>query len=156
MENKNMQNNLVFISANFEFLVDTISKLETSEMPLTESLEIVENATKQLERVPGDIGDLTNSKLKNILEENPGLNAIMSIKDILLNKPPKNNLEIEYSPREIMCMKYVPLTSVDVERPFSRYKAMLRSNRRNFKFENFKSYVISNCFPHKDTMCDSE
>jgi hypothetical protein len=156
MECKNLQNNLAFISANFGFLVDTISKLETSKMALTESLEIVDNAIKQLERVPGEIGVLTNSKLQNILGKNPGFNAVMSIRDILLNKTPKNNLEIEYNPKELTCMKYAPITSVDVERSFSRYKAMLRSNRRHFKFENFKLYVVSNCFPHEDDLDDSE
>jgi len=64
-----LKNNLAFISTNFGFLVDTISKLETSKMPLTESLEIVDNAIKQLERVPGEIGVLNNSKLKNVLEK---------------------------------------------------------------------------------------
>ena len=68
-----MQNNLAFISTNFGFLVDTISKLETSKMPLTESLEIVDNAIKQLERVPGEIGVLTNSKLKNVWKKTQDL-----------------------------------------------------------------------------------
>ncbi|CAI6360338.1 unnamed protein product [Macrosiphum euphorbiae] len=151
IDSKNLQNNLAFISTNFGFLVDTISKLETSKMPLTESLEIVDNAIKQLERVPGEIGVLTNSKLKNVLEKNTGFNTVMSIRDILLNKTPNNKYsEIEYTPKEIMCMKYAPVTSVDVERSFSRYKAMLRPNHRHFTFENFKLYVVSNCFPHED------
>lgn len=47
-------------------------------------------------------------------------------------------------------MKYAPITFVDVERLFGRYKAMLRSNLRHFKFENFKLYVVSNGFPHED------
>ncbi|KAL4153161.1 hypothetical protein QTP88_000994 [Uroleucon formosanum] len=75
IDSKNLQNNLAFISTNFGFLVDTISKLETSKMPLTERLEIVDNAIKQLERVPGEIGVLTNSKLKNVLEKNTGFNT---------------------------------------------------------------------------------
>ncbi|KAL4126677.1 hypothetical protein QTP88_010886 [Uroleucon formosanum] len=110
IDSKNLQNNLSFISTNFGFLVDTISKLETSKMPLTESLEIVDNAIKQLERVPGEIGVLTNSKLKNVLEKNTGFNTVMSIRDILLNKTPNNNYsEIEYTRKEIMCMKYAPV-----------------------------------------------
>jgi len=41
----------------------------------------------------------------------------MSIRDIVLNKTPNNNYsEIEYTPKEIMCMKYAPVMSVDVER----------------------------------------
>jgi len=38
MENKNSHYDLAFISANFGFLVDTVSKLETSETSLTENL----------------------------------------------------------------------------------------------------------------------
>lgn len=154
MQNKNLQNNLAFITVHFGFLVDTISKLETSKMPLIESLEIVDQAIKHLETVPGDIGSLINAKLQNVLKKNPGLNDISSIRDILLNKTPTNNLEIELTPMEISSMSYAPITSVDVERSFSRYKAMLRSNRRHFKFENLKLYVVSNCFPHEETEDD--
>jgi hypothetical protein len=48
-------------------------------MALTESLEIVYNAIKQLERVPGEIGVLTNSKLQNILGKTPGFKVVKSI-----------------------------------------------------------------------------
>jgi hypothetical protein len=51
-----------------------------------------------LERVPGEIGFLTYLKLQDILGKIPGFNAEMSIKDILLDKFPKNNLKIEYNP----------------------------------------------------------
>ncbi|CAI6358220.1 unnamed protein product [Macrosiphum euphorbiae] len=61
--------------------------------------------------------------------------ASTNSKDILLNVTPNNNYsEIEYTPKEIMCMKYVPVTSVDAERSFSRYKEMLRPNRCHFTF----------------------
>jgi hypothetical protein len=74
-----LQNNLLLISANFVFLVDIISKLETSKMALTKSLEIVDNDIKQLERVPGEIGVLTNPKLQNILGKTPGFMIVKSI-----------------------------------------------------------------------------
>jgi hypothetical protein len=47
MENKNLQNHLAFTFACFEFLLENISKLET-KIPLTESLEIIDNVIKQL------------------------------------------------------------------------------------------------------------
>jgi hypothetical protein len=53
-------------------------------------------------------------------------------------------------------MNYAPVTSVDVEKLFSRYKAILRSNRRNLKFENLKLHVVSNCFSHDEYSDDSE
>jgi hypothetical protein len=48
-------------------------------MALTESLEIVDNAIKQLKRVPGEIGVLINSKLQNILGKIPGFKVVKSI-----------------------------------------------------------------------------
>jgi len=157
MENKNSQNNLTFISANFGFFVDTISKLETSEMPLAEGLEIVDNATKQLERVPGDIGVLTNSKIQNILKKkNPRIKRCNVDKGYTIKQTAKNNSEIEYDPTELTCMKCASNTFVDVERSFNRYKAMLRSNRCHLKFESFELHVVSNCSPHEDYLDDSE
>jgi hypothetical protein len=52
-------------------------------------------------------------------------------------------------------MKYAPVISVDVKKSFNRHKAILRSNRRNLKFENLKLYIISNCFSHKEYSNDS-
>lgn len=51
MEIKNFQNNLVFISVNFGFSVDSISKLETFETLLSKTSKIADNDAKQLERV---------------------------------------------------------------------------------------------------------
>jgi hypothetical protein len=67
-------------------------------MALTESLKIVDNTIKQLERVPREIKVLSNSKFQNILKKITGFNAVASVRDILLNTTPKNNLEIDYNP----------------------------------------------------------
>jgi hypothetical protein len=53
-------------------------------------------------------------------------------------------------------MIYASITSVDVEKSFSRYKIILRSNRHNLKFENLKLYFVSNCFSDKEYSDDSE
>jgi len=47
MENNNLKNNLIYISANFGFLIHTIKQLETRNMPLSESLCIVEESQKK-------------------------------------------------------------------------------------------------------------
>jgi len=43
-----------------------------------------------------------------------------------------------------MKMQYCPITSVEVERSLSRYKAVLLPIRRSFEFENLKMHII-NC-----------
>ena len=39
-------------------------------------------------------------------------------------------------------MKFAPMTSVDVERSFSRYKTILADNRRKCLFDNIKQHLI--------------
>lgn len=80
-----------------------------------------------------------------------GFKAVISIRDILLNRTPKNNLEIKYTPKELTCMKYAiaPITSVDVDRSLCHYKTMLRSNHHHIKLKIFKLCVISNCFSRR-------
>ncbi len=52
----------------------------------------------------------------------------------------------QFSLAELGAFKFAPITSVDVERSFSRYKNILRPNRRRFTFDNLKKYMIVNCF----------
>lgn len=78
-------------------------------------LEIIDNTIKQLERVSRKIGVLTHLKLQNILGgKKPWLNAVMSI------PTNKTNSEIKHSLKELTCMNYAPITSIDVERLFTR------------------------------------
>ena len=66
-----------------------------------------------------------------------------SYQNFLTSRTSEVSLDEELTPSDIVKMQYCPITSVDVERSFSRYKAVLRSNRRYFEFENFKIYVIN-------------
>lgn len=75
------------------------------------------------------------------LKNNLGLNSVSSIRDILLNITLKTNLEIEYNPTKLTCMKYAPIIFVNVERSFTCYNAMLGSNC-HFKFENFFNCML--------------
>lgn len=86
---------------------------------------------------------LANLKLQNILEKT-GLNAV--IMDYRLNKTPKNNLKIDYNLTDLTCIKHALITSVDMKRSFSCYKAILRSNLRHFKFKKFKLYTVLTIF----------
>lgn len=147
MQNNELKINLAYILANFCFLVEVIKKLETSNLTLVESLEIVENAANTLSEVQGESGVIIKNKLNDVLAKNVGLQNIKTIRNILLNTNENNgSMDIEFAPSDISNMKYAPLTSVDVERSFSRYKSILRPNRRTFKFENLQMYIVSNCF----------
>ncbi|XP_033607792.1 protein tramtrack, beta isoform isoform X2 [Cryptotermes secundus] len=44
-----------------------------------------------------------------------------------------------------MADKHAPVISCDVERSFSKYKAIVSDNLRSFKFENLKMHVVIQC-----------
>lgn len=110
-----------------------------------ESLSVVQEAVKKLEKFQGPIGNIVNDKVKNVLQKNSGLTEIKAIKSILTGISSEASLDVELSPSDIVNMQYSQITSVEVERYFSRYKAILRQNRRSFEFENLKMHVIINC-----------
>lgn len=83
-------------------------------------------------------------KLQEVFKKNPGLDELKTIAEIHTGKNTENYISL--TPNEIAAFKWAPVTSVDVERSFSRYKNILSPDRRNFTFENLKMYVISNNF----------
>lgn len=73
MENINLKNNLTYIVANFCFLIYTIKRLETRNIPLSENLCIVKKAQYKLEKVQGNIGNLGKEKFVYVFGKIHGL-----------------------------------------------------------------------------------
>lgn len=46
---------------------------------------------------------------------------------------------------DLQFYKFTPLTSVDVERSFSRYRNLLANNGRSFTFENIRQILVTQC-----------
>ncbi|KAJ4432367.1 hypothetical protein ANN_20986 [Periplaneta americana] len=98
---------------------------------LLQSLADFDRTIPSLTSVPGNVEDKVNEKTANILSKNPSY--YQEIQDILEEKLPKTN---KFSLEQLTAFVQAPLTSCDVERSFSRYKAMLRDNRRRMTTEN--------------------
>jgi hypothetical protein len=56
-----LQNNLVFIKANYNFVSKTIEHLEKQQL-LTESIKIIEKFKERIHSVPGKIGKVFKKK----------------------------------------------------------------------------------------------
>ena len=123
-----------------------ILKLENASLLLYGNLEIVENTISKLGQNKGPIAEKIDKKYKNVLEKNSGLKAMSTICNILNGNNDKNFPNL--TPGEVTKFRYAKITSCDVERSFSKYKNILRSNRRSFIFENLRHHVIvsSNSF----------
>ncbi|KAL4105015.1 hypothetical protein QTP88_020290 [Uroleucon formosanum] len=130
-----IKNNLIYISVNFGFLEDTIKQLETRKMTLVQSLGLIEEAEKCIEQVQGPLGVAVKEKMHSVLHKNPGLDCLKLIRDAHCEMN-RVIFPAELTALDIANMKFAPITSVEVERSFSRYKSVLRPNRRSFNFEN--------------------
>lgn len=86
------------------------------------------------------------NKFVNVMRRNPGFETLKKISEILSDGENVDDEFIEsFSPNELYSFKYCPDTSCDVERSFSKYRAMFTDNRKSFLFENLKKYLIVNC-----------
>jgi hypothetical protein len=55
MQRQELQNNLVFIKANYNFVSKTIEHLEKQQLLLSESIKIIEKFKERILSVPGKI-----------------------------------------------------------------------------------------------------
>jgi len=62
MQNETLKNNLIFISVNFSFIAQIITKLETKNMSLYGSMQIVELAIEKLKLVSEPIRDVVKKR----------------------------------------------------------------------------------------------
>ena len=86
------------------------------------------------------------SKFIDVLRRNNGYQEIKLISKILNGEHNlAGQLEYDYLPNEINAFSFAPLTSVDVERSFSIFKALYSSRKHQFTFENLKMTFFINC-----------
>jgi hypothetical protein len=62
MQRQELQNNLVFIKANYNFVSKTIEHLEKQQLLLTESIKIIDKLKEKILSVPGKIGEIVKKK----------------------------------------------------------------------------------------------
>jgi hypothetical protein len=134
-----IESDRAYICANFNCLAKVIKKLETEDMLLLNSLDLVQSVLNQLQKSKGKPSELALEKFVNVLYK-----IIKSINDVL-NGVPGIQLELNLSPEEIASFKFSPITNCDVERSFSMYKNVLGDRRLSFEENNLKYYFISYC-----------
>jgi hypothetical protein len=65
-----------------------------------------------------------------VLSKNRGYSALKKIDGIINGKVTECGENEELSVENLSSFKYAPIVSCDVERSFSKYKSMLRDNRK--------------------------
>lgn len=146
-EDKHLQNDLAYLKSNFCFLIQAITNLEKSTLSLDEGLNTILNVKDKLNKCNGRAAELVKTKMDFILKKNKGFKTLLKIHRIINGEyeNEEEDIDINLTPGKIASFKYAPITSCDVERSFSQYKSILRSNRRSFIFENLKQHIIVAC-----------
>ena len=82
-------------------------------------MKIVHDAVQWLETVPEKQGSLFREKCKKLFSKNYDFDKLTNISKILQGD---NSVVVETGPSVLICFKFAPITSVDVERSFSENK----------------------------------
>ncbi len=93
----------------------------------------------------GEIGDLVQAKLDDVLQKNQGLIVLRQISAVLQGRADVLPEGYNFTAAEIAAFKFAPVVSCDVERSFSRYRAFLRDNRQSFLLQNIRKHMILHC-----------
>lgn len=81
-------------------------------------------------------------KIPNVFLNNTGFSIdLLNICRSLQGEPNQNFLN-GWNNADIQCMRYAPTTSCELERSFSSFKNILRSNRQTLTNENLEKFVV--------------
>ena len=75
-ERPNIKSALSYIVSNFGFFSESISKLENTKIPLSESIQIIDLSILKINESEGPTAELLKNKMKVVLNENSGLKTI--------------------------------------------------------------------------------
>ena len=143
LDDKSLRNNLIYISANFSTLPDSIKKLEERNLKVVDALRVFEDALQSMSVAYGSVGIAVRNKCEYIVLNNPGLKAVKKIRDVTVGD---KEVEIgENIVRNSHLYKYAPVTSVEVERSFSKLKNVLSDKRLNLTASNIKKILVISC-----------
>lgn len=80
------------------------------------------------------------------MDKNTRFKTVSTISKILNGEKVSNqSIPDDLNNSDIAHFQFAPITSVDVERSFSKYKNLLSNNRRSFTIANIKHALIVQC-----------
>jgi hypothetical protein len=117
---------------------------------LTESIKIIKTTKEHIHstKIEGSAqAKAIDDKIKKILKKKVGFYQLQKISKILKEKnESKDRLPADISSSNLPFFKFAPISFVDVERFFSKYKNIFADNKRLFEFLNSRKYLIVQCY----------
>jgi hypothetical protein len=101
---------------------------------------VMKNASEKHHIVKGEVGESVSSKLQVVLKRNSVFSTFTNVCKVLNGDdvdPPEDTAS-----EKIPLLKYLPVTSCDVERSFLAYKHILSDKRKSINPENKEKILI--------------
>jgi hypothetical protein len=139
---------IVAVHSSYSFLAEGITQLECRTISMPRALSIYEMLLGRVQADTSALQATVLEKFDSVFGKNAGLKKMVAIRNAIEGRDLTDvdrGLISMYTPADIALFKYCPLTSCEVERTFSQYKAVLRSNRERFEFEHLKMHMIAIC-----------
>lgn len=140
MKKSSLHRNLVYIASNFANIPQTITSLEKRGETLVNNMHVFKKATSCISEAPGDVGKDVKAKCERVVSGNKDLEQMKNIAKVLEGKIEADCIDLKIE--DIMCFKYAPVTSVEVERTFSHLKYVLSDRRHNLTPDNLKKMLV--------------
>jgi hypothetical protein len=134
---------LSFINGNFNCLSKVLKQLETKDILLFDSIDLVITCLQEVENAVEKRYQSVSNKFHNILDKNSGFEKMIAINDVINGKVIDIS-GLNLTPEEISVFKSAPITACDVERSFSKYKFVLNDRRYGMSELHLKYYFIVN------------
>ena len=148
MDSPRFTTDLAYLESHYTFLVQRIAEIESSQLTLCESLQLLLDAQTRLARVNGTKGALLKQKAESVHAKNVGLRVMEAVGQVSCGEVVAKENYAPYSQADLPLLKFAPLSSVDVERSFSMLRASMRDNRERLSLESARMLVVVHCNVH--------
>lgn len=134
------------IHQNYNILVEVLEGLQANFLLLSTSMGLLDMVNAFFENEP-EIPQAICNRYHAIFTDKPSFQLLRAINECISQNSEAvpeglDNWNID----NVYSLRYALITTCEVERTFSMYKAVLRWNRQSFRFHNLRKYFIVHCF----------
>lgn len=142
-----LETDLKTINNNYKGVHYAIEKLQNSSLSLVESLQIVDDVNTQLQAINDAKNNRVSEKFESVLRKDPDFSKLRQICDGASTASLSEFTD---------CFTYACITSVDVERSFSKYKHIFSPQRTLLTETAVETYLMLHSYYRSSPVCDND
>jgi hypothetical protein len=136
---------IVLITTNYGALCDSIKALEKRGLDIRTAMNIYDGTVNAVTSVQGAKARGIAQKALDVTSKNEGLAQMHEAARVIFDGEAldaRDSKLMRYTPEELACLKFSPLTSCDVERSFSMLQDVYRDNRACFTTGHSSKHML--------------